>query len=189
MESEPRRLRLLRRAILRRCNDSSSPDFKWYGARGIKVCALWTEHPSEFVAWAMRTGARRGLLLDRINNDGPYSPDNCRWVTPKESNHNRRNTKHVVHRGKLVPASQLAARYQLKTSTFRSRLDRGDSVRRATREAVRHLPHAITYKGKTYTTREVANRLGMTLSAVRYRIAQGWSPEKIFETPRKPIAG
>jgi hypothetical protein len=71
-----------------RCYRPSHPAYKYYGARGIGVCAEWRESREAFFRWAL-VGWQRGLFLDRENNDENYSPDNCRWVTVKVSNRNR----------------------------------------------------------------------------------------------------
>lgn len=81
-----------------RCENPNRQKFKDYGGRGISVCEKW--HDSyEFVLWALLNGYRKGLQLDRINNDKGYSPENCRWVTPKENSRNRRNTKFLTVHG------------------------------------------------------------------------------------------
>jgi hypothetical protein len=74
-----------------RCENPNRPKFADYGNRGIEVCDEWHDAGS-FAKWALSHGYRKGLQLDRINNDGGYCPDNCRWVTPKQNSRNRRNT-------------------------------------------------------------------------------------------------
>ena len=63
-----------------------------YRDRGITVCELWQKSPRAFGDWLLAHGWRKGLQIDRIDNSKGYSPDNCRVVTPKENNNNRRNT-------------------------------------------------------------------------------------------------
>ena len=65
----------------RRCHDPDNKSYKWYGARGIKVCNEWKELFGSFYDWALANGYEKGLQIDRINNDGDYEPDNCRFVT------------------------------------------------------------------------------------------------------------
>jgi hypothetical protein len=74
-----------------RCNNPNVERYPHYGGRGIIVCEEW-ESFAEFRTWALANGYRPQLQLDRIDNDGPYSPENCRWVTHTE---NVRNTRHV----------------------------------------------------------------------------------------------
>lgn len=75
--------------MFRRCYNSNFKAFKYYGGRGIKVCERWFK----FENFLADMGERPPMLqIDRINNDGNYEPDNCRWVTSKVNNANRKNT-------------------------------------------------------------------------------------------------
>lgn len=73
-----------------RCNNPKNKDYKNYGARGIQVCARW----ASFTAFLEDMGEKpEGHLLDRKDNDGNYTFENCRWATPEESQYNRRRPK------------------------------------------------------------------------------------------------
>lgn len=73
-----------------RCNNPRSDKFKWYAARGIKVCERW----DSFVLFLSDMGERpSNKSLDRIDNDGNYEPGNCRWATQKEQVNNTRRSK------------------------------------------------------------------------------------------------
>ena len=63
-----------------------------YRDRGITVCDLWQKSPLDFGDWLLSHGWHKGLQIDRIDNNQEYSPENCRVVTPKENENNRRNT-------------------------------------------------------------------------------------------------
>lgn len=83
-----------------RCENPNRQKYKDYGGRGIKVCSEWRE-ASNFILWALNNGYEKGLQLDRIDNDGDYCPDNCRFVTPRENSRNRRNTKRLTVNGEM----------------------------------------------------------------------------------------
>lgn len=81
-------------AMRERCYKENNSGFKNYGGRGITVCDEWRNSFGAFYDWAMANGYRKGLEIDRIDNDGNYEPKNCHWITPLE---NCQNTRKCVH--------------------------------------------------------------------------------------------
>ena len=81
--------------MMRRCGHREGGkecELRLYRDRGITVCELWRNSPRAFGDWLLAHGWRKGLQIDRIDNNKGYSPENCRVVTPKENANNRRNT-------------------------------------------------------------------------------------------------
>lgn len=114
-----------------RCLNPRCRSFKNYGGRGISVCDEWLKDPESFVEWAERNGYGEELAIDRIDNDGDYSPDNCRWVTVSENNQNRRSSKFYTIGGRRRNLQQWCDEYGVSRSMVNARLSRGWPIERA----------------------------------------------------------
>ena len=79
-----------------RCENPNRDNYPLYGGRGIAVCDEWRRSSRAFVEWALASGYEDGLQLDRVDNDGPYSPENCRWATRSENGRNKRNNRRIT---------------------------------------------------------------------------------------------
>lgn len=75
-----------------RCLNPNNPKYKRYGGRGITIYEDWKD-AKKFVEWALKSGWKEGFTIDRINNDGDYCPENCRWVSVSENSRKKRTTK------------------------------------------------------------------------------------------------
>lgn len=117
--------------IKTRCYNKSNKRYLDYGGRGITVCDEWLHDFQAFYDWSMANGYRDDLTIDRIDNNKGYLPDNCRWVTQKEQQNNRRNNHLITYNGKTQTLAQWADEIGLSYKTIQSRIKRGWNIEKA----------------------------------------------------------
>lgn len=123
--------------IKRRCYNLKDKNYKDYGARGITVCDEWNNkervkenHASNtkgwlsFKKWALSNGYTDILTIDRIDNDKGYSPDNCRWVSIKEQNNNRRSCRIIKYNNKSQNLKQWCVELGLSYKKTEDRINK-----------------------------------------------------------------
>jgi len=101
-----------------RCICKNNKSYKNYGGRGVNICKNWMDSFIEFYNWAINNGYKEGLTIDRIDNNGNYCPENCRWVSFKEQANNRRNNICKEYKGKYKTLSEWASFLGVKYKTF-----------------------------------------------------------------------
>lgn len=129
------RLYIIWKGIRQRCNNPNCKIFKNYGGRGIKLCDEWNDF-NNFKEWAMINGYKDNLSIDRIDVNGNYTPDNCRWVTNKIQANNKRNNRLLTLNGTTKTMSEWSEETGIKVSTIWERLNKGWSVERALSQKV-----------------------------------------------------
>lgn len=105
-----------------RCNDPGSKDFPNYGGRGIRVCARWDD---PFAFYADMGDPPSGASIDRIDNDGPYSPENCRWASVKQQARNRRTSTYLTLGGRTMTVAEWAAEIGVTPTALHKRASKG----------------------------------------------------------------
>lgn len=123
----------------KRCHTPSATNYHDYGGRGIYVCQEWRDDFRLFKQWAMSNGYADHLFIDRIDNDGPYAPWNCRFVDRKTNNENRRNSRTLFVNGERITMADAARRFGLGYHTIKTRLASGYSDEQAVQPKVN--PH------------------------------------------------
>ena len=113
----------------RRCYDPTNKRWAHYGGRGITICAEWDDYAA-FRAWALSSGYNDELTIDRIDVDGNYCPENCRWETPKVQANNVSRNHVVSYDGRDFTMSELAEHLGLSYSALQHRIERGWSIER-----------------------------------------------------------
>ena len=118
-----------------RCNNSNYKQYELYGGRGIKVCEEWNEF-KPFYEWAINNGYNDKLTIDRINVNGNYEPNNCRWVDKYIQARNKRNNVLIEdENGELLVLEVFAQKYKLNRSTVKYRYLQGDRGQRLIRKS------------------------------------------------------
>ena len=101
-----------------RCLYSHSKDFANYGGRGVALCEEWANDYAKFRKWALGNGYADNLTIDRIDVNGTYEPNNCRWITAKEQSTNRRNSHLYEYDGEILGLPEIAKRLGVKYQTL-----------------------------------------------------------------------
>lgn len=135
--------------ILARCSNPHNTKFARYGGRGIKVCDAWKTNYPAFKEWALASGYRRGLDIDRRDNDGDYTPENCRWVTRKVNINNRCNTPQITAFGETKSRMEWVEdeRCRVSVNGLIRRLESG----RTPEEAITTPPHLLKRRRRKAT--------------------------------------
>lgn len=122
--------------MISRCYCNSFRNFKNYGGRGITVCKEWKEDFQTFADWALSHGYSDELTLDRIDVNGNYEPSNCRWITNKEQQHNKRSNRYITFNGKTHTLKQWSEITGIHPKTISTRIDRGWTIEEALTKGV-----------------------------------------------------
>lgn len=131
--------------MIERCYNVNSASYHNYGKRGITICVDWKKSFSAFYKWAINNGYNDKLTIDRINTNGNYKPNNCRWVSVKEQANNKRTNIVVNYNGENKTLKQWSEDLGISYSCLRHRLYRGWSEEQAL-----SIPTNLQYNKKTY---------------------------------------
>ncbi|KAF6620594.1 hypothetical protein HFE03_08050 [Paenibacillus sp. EKM102P] len=150
------KLNSVRSAMIDRCYNIKNSNYYNYGGRGIKVCDEWLNKEKgllDFYNWAMDNGYKEGVSIDRINNNGNYCSENCRWVDMKTQLNNRRNNRLVTIGGETKTVSQWAEVAGIGTSTIDFRLRSGksgeDLIKSSSRDKTKSGVKGVTWEAKS----------------------------------------
>lgn len=112
-------------AIKKRCNNNTDTNYPRYGGRGIKICNEWENDYNAFYQWSINNGYCEGLTIDRIDNNGDYTPLNCRWTNKYKQANNRSNNRIITinHISKTI--AEWCRFYNTSETMIRARLSNG----------------------------------------------------------------
>ena len=132
-----------------RCYNKKRKTYKNYGGRGIIMCNEWLNNFDNFYNWAINNGYKDNLTIDRINVNGNYEPNNCRWVIMREQFHNRTDNVYFIINNKKKCLAELCEEYNMPYQTVRKRLERGKNIIEALTK-----PIDKKYRNKLYKKEE-----------------------------------
>lgn len=119
-----------------RCTNKNNAAYPKYGGRGILLCAEWTDDFLSFYKWALSHGYSDRLTIDRINNNGNYEPNNCRFVSYVVQNNNRRSNHILTYNGKSQALTAWSRETGIPQATISNRLKKGWTI-----DEVFNIPH------------------------------------------------
>lgn len=182
--------------MIARCHNPNNASYYNYGARGITVCDEWRYDRTKFVDWAKENGYRKGLSIDRIDNNKGYSPDNCRWVERLVQQNNTRKNRFLTVDGETHTISEWARIKGISKSSIEGRLRRGLSDEEAVNLPVKRgwfgyrsldskdyrkeFCEVIANSGLTQTI--IAKELGISGSNLSYRLKRNVTHEFYIKT-------
>lgn len=174
-----RKLYGVRRKMIQRCTDPKCDRYKDYGGRGIQICDEWLYDFDAFADWAKANGYEEGLTIDRIDNDEDYKPTNCRWITKREQNRNKRTNVMVTYRGETKALTTWCEEFGLKYDPIHNRIHEGWDVEKA-------FNTPLTSEYESFTS--MCRRHGINPGTARDRIVKfGWTLEDALNTPAGKI--
>lgn len=120
--------------MIRRCTNPSCDMYASYGGRGIKVCDRWTDKKNGFINFYLDMGKRpvgndgRVYQIDRVDNDGDYCPENCRWVHPSVNARNRSDNVYATVYGEKMCKQDICNILNINRSTVESHMKKGKDI-------------------------------------------------------------
>lgn len=160
-----------------RCCNSKDARYKDYGGRGIKICKEWKNDFAKFYDWALQNGYKDNLTIDRIDVNGDYCPENCRWITMAEQQNNRRDNVFILFNGEKHTISEWAKIVGKNPASIRRRLLCGWTPEEIlNKPCEKQKERMLTFNGKTQNVSAWARETGIDKVTIRNRLNRyGWS--------------
>ena len=169
-----------------RCYDLKAPSYKNYGARGISICYEWKEDFYKFYNWSLDNGYSDDLTIDRIDVNGNYCPENCRWVNMKIQQNNKRNNHLITYNNQTKTMQEWADNFNLNITTISERIKSGcdlehlflsiEDYKEYKKITMQENGKYITYNNETHTITDWAKKYGMTRGCLKQRLNRDKSP-------------
>jgi hypothetical protein len=174
------------------CCNPNCNNYENYGGRGIKLVSQWNKDivgmenaVKNFIQWSKSHGYKKGLSIDRKNNDGNYESSNCRWVSRKIQNNNKRSNIFITYMGEKHTIKEWSEIKNISYNSLRERLITLHwKPEKAFNTPTRKQHHyKINIEGEDLTLKEIALKYNIPRATLDYRLKNGWTISKTILTP------
>lgn len=173
--NENKRLWTIWHGIKKRCLFENEPRYPQYGGRGITICQSWIDSFDNFAEWAYENGYQSDLTIERIDVNGNYCPENCKWITRKEQANNKRDTIWIDYKGRHVQLRKLCNEMELHYDAIHNR------ITKLGWDAEKAIDTPMQTDG---SLRSECRKRGLNYRTVSSRINKlGWTREKALSFP------
>lgn len=170
--------------IRKRCNYKKDKDFDYYGGRGIRVCERWEKFENFFKDMGERP---KGMTLDRIDNNGNYCKENCRWISRKRQMNNTRYNHLLTYKGKTMSMMDWSEYLEIPYSRIRTRINTfGWSIEKTFEvEKIKKAHLIITCGNESMSIKEWSKKTGLCVNTIHTRLRkQDWTIEQVLFSPK-----
>ncbi|MCA1066126.1 hypothetical protein QTG56_25435 (plasmid) [Rossellomorea sp. AcN35-11] len=169
--------------IKQRCTNEKNDRYAEYGGRGISVCVEWLDSFEVFKEWALKNGYNKDLSIDRIDVDGNYTPDNCRWSTNLEQSRNKRDSIIVTIKGVTKSLPEWSEDSNIPYKTLQARYYKGLRGEKLLAPMGYH-NELLEINDVSKTANAWANEAGLPLSTIKRRYKRGVRGEDLLRKGR-----
>ena len=163
----------------RRCNNPKHKDYHNYGGRGITYDAAWETFEG---FWEdMQSSYKEGLTIDRIDVNGNYNKENCRWATKHQQANNTRLNNFYKYKGEYLTISEICSKYGFDYELSRHRIMNGWTLEEALNTPIEQ--EQLSYGGEIKSVSEFAKEYGLTYHQLKKRLMRGWTVERALTQP------
>lgn len=170
--------------MIQRCRNPNCKHFSYYGGRGITVCERWRNFENFFRDMGPRPTAKH--TLERVDNNGNYTPENCVWATRQQQQQNIRSNQWIEWRGQRRVVAEWARIVGIQANVLGLRFKNGWTPERALTTPIKQSGQ-IQWNGENKSVIEWAREYGLTDSTLRNRLQRGWSMDKALHTKRRIV--
>lgn len=193
-----RKIEYIWRAMCERCCNPENKDYEYYGGRGIKICNRWLNSRIDFENDMGPRPVVNGVRysIERIDVNGDYCPENCKWGTDLEQANNKRHNVFIEYNGEKHTISEWSRITDIKPATLLYRLRRGWTPEQILNKEPFYGQKIVKtvdvflyleYNGENLRLQEWSDKTGISVSVILRRRRLGWTLEEIFTTPVRQV--